>query len=44
MPLGKEVTKRWIKMPLGKEVDLGPGHIVLDWDPAPTVAPPTFGP
>jgi len=20
----------WIKMPLGTEVDLGPGHIVLD--------------
>jgi len=22
-------------MPLGTEVGLGPGHIVLDWDPAP---------
>ena len=22
-------------MSLGMEVDLGPGHIVLDWDPAP---------
>ena len=22
-------------MSLGKEVGLGPGHIVLDWDPAP---------
>jgi len=26
---------RWIKMPLGTEVDLGPGDIVLDGDPAP---------
>ena len=25
----------WLKMPLGMEVDLGPGHIVLDGDPAP---------
>jgi len=25
----------WIKMPLGTEVDLGLGHIVLDGDPAP---------
>jgi len=24
----------WIKMPLGREVGLGPGHIVLDGDPA----------
>ena len=24
---------RWIKMPLGTEVDLGPNHIVLDGDP-----------
>jgi len=24
----------WIKMPRGKEVGLGPGHIVLDGDPA----------
>jgi len=36
-------------MPLGTEVDLGPDHIVLDWDPAPpppvrgTAAPPLFG-
>jgi len=29
-------------MPLGKEVGLGPGHIVLDGDPAPTAAPPHF--
>jgi len=26
----------WIKMPLGTEVGLGPRHIVLDGDPAPT--------
>jgi len=25
----------WIKMKLGKQVGLGPGHIVLDRDPAP---------
>jgi len=25
----------WIKMPLGTEVDLGPGDIVLDGNPAP---------
>jgi len=24
----------WIKMKLGTQVGLGPGHIVLDWDPA----------
>ena len=30
-------------MPLGKDVGLGPGHIVLDGDPArPTAAPPHF--
>jgi len=30
-------------MPLGKLVDLGPGHIVLDGDPAPPIAaPPHF--
>jgi len=28
-------TAGWIKMPLGTEVDLGPGHIVLDGNPAP---------
>jgi len=27
-------TAGWIKMPLGTEVGLGPGHIVLDEDPA----------
>jgi len=26
-------TLGWIKMPLGLEVGLGPGHIVLDGDP-----------
>jgi len=36
----------WIKVPLGREVDLGPGDIVLDGDP---VSPkrgtaPTFRP
>ena len=25
----------WINMPLGTEVGLGPGHIVLDGEPAP---------
>ena len=37
-------TVRRIKIPLGKEVGLGPGHIVLDGDPAPTAAPPHFRP
>jgi len=36
-------------MPLGTEVDLGPGHIVLDGDTAPprrgtAALPPLFGP
>ena len=39
-------TVGWIKMPLGKEVGLGPGHIVLDGDPVgtqpATAAPPHF--
>jgi len=26
-------TAGWIKMPLGMELGLGPGHIVLDGDP-----------
>jgi len=30
----------WIKMPLGMEVDLGPGDFMLDGDPA---APPQKG-
>ena len=40
----------WIKMPLGMEVGLGPGHTVLDGDPAPLPRqgaeppPPIFGP
>ena len=33
-------TVGWIKMALGMEVGLGPGHIVLDGDPAP---PPKWG-
>ena len=33
-------TARWIKMPLGTEIGLIPGVIVLDGDPA----PPFFGP
>ena len=41
-------TVRWIKMPLGTEVGLGPGDIVLDGDPAPprkgTQQPATFWP
>ena len=43
-------TVGWIKMPLGVEVDLGPGHIVLDGDQAPphgkahSTAAPTFQP
>jgi len=37
---------RWIKVPLGVEVGLSPGHIVLDGNPAPQMgtAPATFGP
>ena len=30
----------WIKMKLGTQVSLGPGHIVLDWDPAELPLPP----
>ena len=37
----------WMKTPLGTEVDLGTGHIVLDGDPAPPAKgaqqPPLFG-
>jgi len=29
-------TAGWIKMPLGREADLGPGHTVLVGDPAPS--------
>jgi len=37
----------WMKTPLGTEVDLGRGHIVLDEVPAPAKGaqqPPLFGP
>ena len=39
-------TVGWIKMPLGTEVGLGPGDIVLNGEPAPPkgVQPPIFGP
>ena len=43
-------TAGWMKTPLGTEVDLGPGHIVLDGDPAPSekwhsrIPPPSFRP
>ena len=40
-------TAGWMKMPLGTKGDLGPGHIVLDWVPAPAKGaqqPPVFGP
>jgi len=41
-------TTGWIKMPLGMEVNLGPGDVVLDGVTAPTPAPnrgtaPVFG-
>ena len=43
-------TAGWMKMPLGTEVDLSPGHVVLDGDPAlprergTSAPPPLFGP
>jgi len=41
-------TVEWIRMPLGMEIGLGPGHIVLDGDPAPaetgTAVPPLLWP
>jgi len=41
-------TAGWIKTPVSREVDLGPGHFVLDGFPAigvrGTAAPPLFGP
>ena len=41
-------TTGWMKTPLGTEVDLGPGHIVLDGVPAPSrkeaQQSPTFRP
>jgi len=40
-------TAGWIKMAFGTEMGLGPGHIVLDGDPAPLPikghSPPIFG-
>jgi len=37
---------RWIKMPIGRQVGLGPSDIVLDGDPAPPngAQPPIFSP
>jgi len=35
-------TAGWIKMPLGMEVGLCPGHIMLDEDPTPKSAHPQF--
>jgi len=41
-------TAAWIRVPLGREVGLGPGHIVLDGDPAylskKGAQPPNFPP
>jgi len=41
-------TAGFMKTPLGTEIDLGPGHIMLDGDPAPLAKwaqhPPLFGP
>ena len=41
-------TVGWIKMKVGMQVGLGPGHIVLDEDPAPPpknwAQPPNFRP
>jgi len=41
-------TARWMKTAFDTEVDLGPGHIVLDGVPAPREmghsSPPLFGP
>ena len=34
-PMYCSLTAEWIKIPLGMEVRLGPGHTVLDGDPAP---------
>ena len=46
-PMSIGQTARWMKMPLGTERDLSPGHIMLDGDLAPpcergTAAPPLF--
>jgi len=41
-------TDGWIKMAIGTEVGLGPGHLVLDGEPPPLpkkgTEPPIFGP
>jgi len=47
VPCGQ--TAGWIKMALGIEMGLGPGYIVLDWDPTPSPKkgaepPPNFWP
>jgi len=46
--VAKRQTAGWIKMTLGMEVGLGPGHIVLDGDPAPMLqkgnSSPLIGP
>jgi len=34
-PMSIVATTGWIKMKFGMQVGLGPGHIVLDRDPAP---------
>ena len=43
-----QTSAGWMKTPFGTEVDLGPGHIVLDGVPAlrerDTAAPPSFRP
>ena len=48
MQVGHGQTAGWMKTPLGTEVDLCPGHIVLDGDPAPPIKaakpPPLFRP
>ena len=46
-PMYCDQTAGWIKVPLRKEVGLGPGHIVLDGDPTPHLrrgTAPTFRP
>jgi len=48
-PMSRVQTAGWIKIPLGTEVSLSPGHIVLDGDPAPLPKkggqqPPSFQP
>jgi len=46
-PVFRGETARWMKTPLGREVDLGPAHIVLDGVRAPcerSTAAPSFRP